>query len=79
MEIDYRWTSRVAMFGPFHWSIIAFFPLLFATRMSKWAFIALVLYAVLPDPGAAQEVRSHSNTSAILWIRFVYGFKWEVR
>ena len=78
MEVDYRWTSRVPMFGPFHWSIVGFFPLLFATRMSKWTLIALMLYAVF------LWLAQHKKFGPIeylgyLWIRFVYGFKWEVR
>ena len=78
MSLDYRWTSRLPMFGPFHYSIVAFFPLLLITKFSLWVVIGLVLYAVF------LLLANHKKFGPIeylryLWVRFVYRFKWDVR
>ncbi len=44
-RIDWRWTASPLRFFYVHASIVAFFPALIVTRLSRWTFIALALYA----------------------------------
>ena len=45
-RLDWRWTAAPLRFWVFHASIVLFFPLLIITRLSRWTFIAMALYAI---------------------------------
>jgi hypothetical protein len=44
-RIDWRWTAAPVHFFTLHASIVLFFPALIITRLSRYTFIALGLYA----------------------------------
>ncbi|KXV69213.1 hypothetical protein AD951_07690 [Acetobacter malorum] len=79
--LDYRWTSKTPRFGPFHWTIIIFFPLFFVSAALGHAkldlFITVLYAAYLLLCWRAKK--GPIEFLVMLWVRYVYGSAWITR